>query len=128
MGRVTYAGGVVDTSSHTFKVRVEVANSARRLRPGMFAQVRIQTAGTAASSQTLSVPEVAVQEINGKQVVFVATASPNKFVVRPVILGPRAGGGMVIVTQGLTAGENIVIKGAFQLKAELTKASFGEGE
>jgi hypothetical protein len=28
--------------------------------------------------------------------------------------------------QGLRAGERVVGKGAFQLKAELTKASFGE--
>jgi cobalt-zinc-cadmium efflux system membrane fusion protein len=128
-GRVTYAGGVVDTTSRTFKVRVDVDNPARRLRPGMFAQVRIeaprdaQTQGPAAS--VLTVPEAAVQELNGKQVVFVAAEPPGRFVARTVTTGARAGNGTVTITDGLAAGERVVVKGAFQLKAELTKASFG---
>ena len=35
---------------------------------------------------------------------------------------------MLAVRDGLRPGERIVVKGAFQLKAELTKASFGEEE
>lgn len=128
-GRVTYAGGVVDTASHTFKVRVEVANSEQRLRPGMFAQVRLQTAGgPGTGSGTITVPEVAVQDVNGKQVVFVATPRPGEYVVRSVTIGPRAGAGSIVVSDGLRPGERIVTKGAFQLKAELTKSSFGESE
>lgn len=128
-GRVTYAGGVVDTASHTFKVRVEVANSALRLRPGMFAQVRLQTAaGPGTGSGTITVPEMAVQDVNGKQVVFVAGPRSGQYVVRPVTVGPRGGGGTIVVTEGLEPGERIVTKGAFQLKAELTKSSFGESE
>ena len=129
-GRVTYAGGVIDTTSRTFKVRVDVDNPGRRLRPGMFAQVRIEaprgdeTIGAATS--VLAVPEVAIQELNGKQVVFVAGAALGQFVARSIVTGARAGNGTVIVTQGLSAGDRIVVKGAFQLKAELTKASFGE--
>ena len=129
-GRVTYAGGVIDTTSRTFKVRVDVDNPAGRLRPGMFAQVRIEaprdskTDGPAAS--VLTVPEVALQELNGKQVVFVASQTPGRFVARTVTTGARAGNGTVTITEGLAAGERIVVKGAFQLKAELTKASFGE--
>ena len=129
-GRVTYAGGVIDTTSRTFKVRVDVDNPGRRLRPGMFAQVRIEgprddkTLGEATS--VLAVPEVAVQELNGKQVVFVAGAPLGQFIARPIVTGARAGNGTVIVRQGLSAGDRIVVKGAFQLKAELTKASFGE--
>ena len=128
-GQVTYAGGVVDTASHTFKVRVEVANSSLRLRPGMFAQVRLQTAGKPGTgSGTITVPEMAVQDVNGRQVVFVAGPRSGQYIVRPVTIGPRAGGGTVVVNDGLNAGERIVTKGAFQLKAELTKASFGESE
>jgi cobalt-zinc-cadmium efflux system membrane fusion protein len=124
-GRVTYAGGVVDTTSHTFKVRVEVSNTNRLLRPGMFAQVRIQATGSAASPGPASVPEIAVQDVNGKSVVFVATADPSRFVTRQVVVGSRAGG-YATITSGLRAGERIVTKGAFQIKAELMKASFGE--
>ena len=128
-GDVTYAGGVVDTTSRTFKVRVDVDNPGGRLRPGMFAQVRIEaprnTKSDTPSRPVLTVPDVAVQDLNGKQVVFVAGQTPGQFVVRTVTTGTRAGNGTITITSGLAAGDRIVVKGAFQLKAELTKASFG---
>ena len=127
-GRVTYAGGIVDPASRTFKVRVEVNNAALRLRPGMFARVRIETPTAAPAIGPLVVPELAVQELNGRQVVFVPGVQPGQFLARTVTLGPRAGGGMVAIAQGLQPGERIVVKGAFQLKAELTKGTFGEDE
>lgn len=126
-GRVTYAGGIVDSASRTFKVRVEVENRSGRLRPGMFAQVRMETATTGGAG-AIAVPEIAVQELNGKNVVFVAGAESGTYIARTITLGSRAGNGMVVVATGLTAGERVVTKGAFQLKSELTKASFsGEG-
>jgi cobalt-zinc-cadmium efflux system membrane fusion protein len=128
-GRVTYAGGIVDSATRTFKVRVEVENAALRLRPGMFAQVRIQTPATGGAS-VIVVPEIAVQDLNGKPVVFVAAGgiagATGRYVVRFVTVGPRVGDGTMVITDGLRAGERIVGKGAFQLKAELTKASFGD--
>jgi cobalt-zinc-cadmium efflux system membrane fusion protein len=127
-GRVTYAGGVVDSATRTFKVRVVVSNPKHRLRPGMFAQVRIETPTAAARQGPPAVPEVAVQELEGKQVVFVPGGRFGEFIARTVILGPRVGEGMVTVADGLRPGDRVVTKGAFQLKAELTKASFGEEE
>lgn len=126
-GSVTYAGGVVDTASRTFKVRVEVANQALRLRPGMFAQVRIETS-SASAADVIALPEIAVQDVNGKTVVFVATETAGRFIIRPVTLGPRIGAGTVAITRGLAAGDQVVTRGAFQLKAEVLKASFGESE
>jgi cobalt-zinc-cadmium efflux system membrane fusion protein len=125
-GRVTYAGGVVDSATRTFKVRVEVNNDALLLRPGMFAQVHIETTD-AASRNEIVVPEVAVQELNGKQVVFVShPTAPGTFTARTVTVGARRGEGAIAIMSGLRAGERIATSGAFQLKAELTKASFGE--
>ena len=125
-GRVTYAGGVVDSATRTFKVRVEVDNAAMELRPGMFAQVRIETT-TGSLTSDVVVPELALQDLNGKQIIFVAHPTMvGAFVVRPVIAGARRGDGNIVITTGLRPGERIATKGAFQLKAELTKASFGE--
>ena len=125
-GRVTFAGGVVDAASRTFKVRVELGNSELRLRPGMFAQVRIDAPAGTDRSGAVVVPEVAVQEIEGNQVVFVAGELPGQFISRRVTLGSGAAGGMVTITSGVRSGEQLVGKGAFQLKAEILKASFGE--
>lgn len=126
-GRVTYAGGVVDPESRTFKVRIVVENPRLVLRPGMFAQVRIETTSPQANGGPIVVPELAVQDLNGTRVVFVATA-PGHFAARRVTLGPRTSGGHVTVQSGLRAGELLVVNGAFRLKAELTKASFGVDE
>ncbi|MFN8583165.1 MAG: efflux RND transporter periplasmic adaptor subunit [Gemmatimonadaceae bacterium] len=126
-GRVTYAGGVVDTVSRTFKVRVELENPGSRLRPGMFAQVRIRTTGSERSAPIV-VPEVAVQDLNGKPIVFVAGTAAHQFVARRLTVGAGTGNGMVTVTSGLSVGERIVVNGAFQLKAELTKSSFAGSE
>jgi cobalt-zinc-cadmium efflux system membrane fusion protein len=126
-GRVTYAGGVVDSSTRTFKVRVDVNNAALRLRPGMFARVDIETPVTGGAG-AIVVPEIAVQELGGKQIVFVAQDVPGRYIARAVTLGPRAGQGTVVVATGLQPGDRIAVKGAFQLKAELTKASFGSEE
>ena len=126
-GKVTFAGGIVDSVSRTIKVRVQVENESKRLRPGMFAQVRIATPRKATDG-SLAVPELAVQDLNGTPVVFVAASEAGRFAIRRVTLGERTGGGMLAVRDGLRAGERIAVKGAFQLKAELTKASFGEEE
>lgn len=125
-GRVTVAGSVVDTVTRTFKVRVEVENTEGRLRPGMFALVRIDAPGRSGAQEPPTVPELAVQELDGKQVVFVPGTEPGEFVAHPVTLGPRTGSGRVVIAQGVSIGEPIVARGAFQLKAELTKASFGK--
>lgn len=127
IGRVTYAGGVVDPNTRTFKVRVEVENPRLRLRPGMFAQVRIEAPSTADPNRVV-VPDIAVQDVNGAKVVFVAGAQRGTYIVRPVSLGLPVDSGRVSVITGLRAGERVVVRGAFQLKAQFTKASFGEEE
>ena len=125
-GRVTFAGGVVDTTSRTVKLRVTVENEARRLRPGMFAQVRIAAPSGVPSNGTVALPEVAVQDLNGKPTVFVNTA-PGRYVARTVTVGSRTSGGTVFVTSGVRVGDRVVVQGAFQLKSELMKASLSEG-
>ena len=124
-GRVTYAGGVVDTASRTVKLRVTVENEGRRLRPGMFAQVRIAAPSGKPRTGMVALPEIAVQDVNGKPTVFVNTA-PGRYVARTVATGERAGNGSVFVTRGVRQGERVVVQGAFQLKSELMKASLSE--
>ena len=126
-GRVRSMGGVVDSTSHTFKVRVVVENPAQRLRPGMLAQVRIEAPAGVPSRAQVSVPDIAIQDLNGKSVVFVARPVVGEFVARHVVLGERSGTGTVAVVSGLAAGDRVVVRGAFQLKAEMTKGSGEEG-
>lgn len=70
----------------------------------------------------LTVPADAVQTVDGRSVVFVAT--DEGFRATPVLAGRQAGGHIEILN-GLDGSERIVGINAFLLKAELAK---GEAE
>lgn len=116
-GRITYLADLVDEATRTVKARVEVANPGRKLKPEMFATVELALAADA--PPVLAVPEDAVQELDGKKLIFVVE-SDTEFAARPVELG-RASGGMVEVVSGLKEGERYAVKGSFLLKSELKK-------
>ncbi|MBT0663092.1 efflux RND transporter periplasmic adaptor subunit [Geobacter pelophilus] len=116
-GRITYLADLVDEATRTVKARVEVPNPGRKLKPEMFATVELAIA--ADTPPVLSVPEEAVQELDGKKLIFVAEKE-TEFEPRAVGLG-RTVGGMVEVVSGLKEGERYAVKGAFTLKSELKK-------
>ncbi len=118
-GRILHVGDVVDEKSRTVKVRVEVPNTGLLLKPNMFVQGEV--AGASGTREVLTLPAEALQTLNGEPVVFVQVA-PDRFAVRPVEPGGRAGDRRVIA-KGLDGSERVVIAGAFTLKAELLKSS-----
>lgn len=92
-----------------------------QLTPGQGLRVRIVPAGAAPTSM-ISLPEEAVQTVEGKEVVFVQTA--KGFQATTVVTGQR-GGGRIEIIDGLKPGVVVATKGAFLLKAEIGK---GEAE
>jgi membrane fusion protein, heavy metal efflux system len=73
----------------------------------------------------MSLPEDAVQSVKGKSCVFVAKPDGTggaRLEAREVETGNRSGG-RISILRGVTAGEIVVISGAFAVKAELEKAS-----
>ncbi|MBU1539191.1 MAG: efflux RND transporter periplasmic adaptor subunit [Alphaproteobacteria bacterium] len=85
------------------------------LRPGQAVSARIYTRD-AQTSGGLSVPEEAIQTVEGRDVVFVRTATG--FTAAPVIVGQRSAG-RAQITSGLRAGQTIAARNAFLLKAAL---------
>ena len=116
-GRITYIADLVDAATHTVKARIEVSNTGRKLKPEMFASVELALPADAAP--VLAVPEDAVQDLDGKKVVFVAE-NEAEFAARQVQAG-RSAGGMIEIVSGLKEGERYAVKGAFILKSELKK-------
>jgi cobalt-zinc-cadmium efflux system membrane fusion protein len=116
-GRITYIADLVDEASRTVKARIEVPNPGRKLKPEMFATVELALAADA--PPVLAVPEDALQDLDGKKVVFVAE-NETEFAARPVQAG-RTAAGMVEILSGLKEGENYAIKGSFILKSEVKK-------
>jgi cobalt-zinc-cadmium efflux system membrane fusion protein len=122
-GRIGRVGEALDPSTRTVKVRVDVPNPGALLKPEMYATAEIELGG---SESGLFVPAEAAQEVRGQTVIFVRKTG-DEFEVRPVTLGPAAGGS-VQVLRGLTAGEEVVSRGSFILKSEFLKASLAEEE
>lgn len=120
-GRVVLRGEALDPVTRTLPVRVLVPNPQGLLKPQMYATAEIAQPGT---RQTLTIPQTAVQEVNGQQVVFVRT-SPDQFALRPVEIA-RAIDRDLEVARGLEKGEQVVTKGSFVLKSQLLKSTLAE--
>ena len=119
-GRVLKLGEEMDPVTRTLKVRVLVPNAGSLLKPEMFATVSILRKN---SRSALFVPEAAIQELNGQRVVFVRKTGAV-FEPRALQTG-QAVNGTVEVTGGLSASDQIVIKGSFLVKSQILKSSLG---
>ena len=126
-GRVDVVGSVVDARTRTVKVRAVVRNPDLKLKQGMFVKAQIEVPRPAAEARaSLSVPQGAIQTMDGRPVVFVMT-SPGLFVRRQVETGHTLDGFTEILA-GLREGEAIVTEGSFILKSEFVKASLVDKE
>lgn len=121
-GRVTYISSLMDRETRTVKARVEVPNRDGKLRPGMFANVAIAIARESAAKAIL-VPQDAVVLMDGKPTLFVR--GEHGFEPREVQTGERRQG-RVEVKDGIKAGEEVVLAGAYELKAKLQKSKIGD--
>lgn len=120
-GKVTYIGNILDKDTRTAVARIEVANADGLLKPGLFANVEIDKAQR---RPVLRVPDNALVLLQGQMTAFVLQG--HGFEPRPVEVGER-NGGMVIVKSGLEAGDEVVVSGAYALKAKLLKSQIGDG-
>jgi len=109
-GRVARIADVLDPQTRTVKVYVDMANPGGRFRPEMFVTIR----HTGASRPTPVLPIGAVVQEYGHPIVFLER-TPGRFERREVVLGPRAGAFMPIVS-GVRAGERVVVDGGVLLK------------
>jgi cobalt-zinc-cadmium efflux system membrane fusion protein len=121
-GRVSLVSTALEKASRTATARVVVPNPDGRLKADMTATVRIAVGERPA----LAVPAGAIVRDKEEAFVFVREDA-TRFRKRPVEAG-TAVDGWVPIARGLKAGEQVVEKGSFTLKAELTKDSFGEHE
>lgn len=123
-GQIAYVDPQIDETTRTAKVRIEVGDPGEALKIGMF--VRVSLSGLQSGERTIPVvPASAVQTIDGRQIVFVATDDPNAFELRPVRLG-RETDGRTPVLEGLSQGEKVVTTGSFMLRAEWLKTRQGQ--
>lgn len=110
-----------DAQTGRLQVRAKVLSKAAELRPNLMVNVQLKQAG---STQALRVLKSAIQKVEGKDVVFVASEHDQKieFKAQAVILGQISSDGQWIEIQsGLTQGQQYAAQGSFLLKSELEK-------
>ena len=112
----------VDAASRAATVVLELVNATGELQPGQYARALIRPASQAGTGNGFVVPEEAVQNVEGRDVVFVRTA--DGFLATPVSVAQR-GGGRAEIVEGLQPGQVIAGRKAFVLKAELGKGDAG---
>ncbi len=93
------------------------------MKLGMYVNVAFGSLGQ--SERTVPViPSSAVQNIETRQVVFLATSDPNVFELRTVRLGSEVGGRFPVL-EGVNVGDRVVTNGSFMLRAEWLKTRRG---
>ena len=104
----------VNRESRAATVVLQMTGAPGGLAQGQAVRARISPRGSAANRIVL--PEEAVQQVEGRDMVFVQVK--GGFQAVPVSVGSRSGG-RVEILDGLRAGQTIVTQGAFVLKSQL---------
>lgn len=113
-GKVSYIDPQLNPDTRTAQVRVEVPNQGLQLRLGMYAEMQVGDA----SADGVMVPRSAVQVVGDRSVVYLSDpASEARFIEREVRVG-AATGDQVEIISGVQAGDSVVVKGSFALRAE----------
>lgn len=124
--RVTSVDPILDATTRTARVRMQVATPDSELRPGSFVQVKIRVP----SPPRLVIPNDAVLHTGEHDVVFVVQGE-GRFEPRSVTIGRETQGHAEILT-GLSEGEEIVTSANFLIDSEsrfrAALAAFGKGE
>jgi Cu(I)/Ag(I) efflux system membrane fusion protein len=111
-GRVEYVYPTLQAQARTLKARIAVANTDGRLKPGMYATVRVTTA----TQRALTVPASAVMRTGERTMVFVDMGGGR--LMPQVVETGRTGKDYVEVLSGVEPGQRVVTSAQFLLDSE----------
>ena len=126
-GKIAAVLPQANAETRTLRVRLEFPNPGLRIRPGMFAQVRID----GPAHDALVVPSDAVVR-TGKRALAFVSSKPGVYHPVKIEIGPEADG-KVVVLGGLEAGQKVAVSGQFLIDSEASlqgvvqRASADEG-
>lgn len=114
--KVTYIDPFIDPKMRISKVRVEVNNYDKLLKPEMFVNGYL-VSEIANSTDEILVPKSAVLWTGKRAIVYVKLpGTNNSFKYREVTLGPEAAN-YYVISDGVKEGEEIVVNGVFKIDA-----------
>lgn len=108
-GKVSRVAPVFDPATRTAPMEIEVPNPGFRLKPGMYARVRLTVERR---PDALTVPRAAVVDLEGKRGAFLVEDQVAKFVEVKTGLSD---GERIEILDGLTEGQRVVTTGALAL-------------
>lgn len=120
---LVYKGQLIDEKTRTIKVRAKVNNSRNKLLPQMFGDLIIKSAE---NRRGIFIPSSAIHKDNEQSFIFMQE-NDSTFKIVEVKTGLELEEKVEIIS-GLKENDRIVTNGVFELKSELQKESFGEGE
>ena len=114
-------GVTADALTHTYDIRINVANTERRLLPGMVASVKFTPEGSASLSGK-SIPVTSVQKGSDGSL-FVWTIAKDSTVHRQKVTLGSTRGNYISIVDGISLGQRIVTEG-YQKLSDGTKVIF----
>ena len=111
-GRIARIYPTIDAATHTFTAEVNVANSDRLLRPGMYARVTVNFG----SNHSIVVPDDCVVKQQGSGVRSVFVLQADNTVKEVVVTLGRHFGTEYEILSGIAEGDKVVVKGQASLK------------
>ena len=111
-GRIARIYPTIDAATHTFTAEVNVANSDRLLRPGMYARVTVNFG----SNHSIVVPDDCVLKQQGSGVRSVFVLQADNTVKEIVVTLGRHFGTEYEILSGVAEGDKVVVKGQASLK------------
>jgi RND family efflux transporter MFP subunit len=114
-GTIDFVDNQVNPKTGTLRLRGVFPNKDEALAPGYFGRVRVPIGSP---HQALLVSDRAIDTDQGQKIVYVVN-SDNKVVSRPVRLGALHDG-LREITDGLTPGERVIVKGLQQVRPGIT--------
>ena len=117
-GRVGNIANVLDPATRTAKVRLEIDNPGRLLKPGMFAAAVFRTQSARAR---VVVPTSALLRLHDRDWVYIPIEGGKRFKLVEVRGGPQLANGKQEILTGVSAGDKVV-KGALEISAAAAAA------
>lgn len=113
-GRVARINTGLDLNTRTLQAEIEIPNSGRLLKPGMFARIEVVLLE---KPEVLAIPSNAVMENQGEK--FVYLLEGNKAARRPIVTGIEQDR-FVEVREGLKEGDQVIVRGQEGIRENTT--------
>ena len=113
-GKITKVGLSADRTTLTYPVWVEIPNPKREILPGMAVEVALTLPHRGGKNPMLPIDTVLEDKVSGEKYVWVVNSSDQTAIHRAVRIGNLVGD-LIEITNGLEAGDVIIVAGLDQL-------------